>query len=69
MAWYQQRYGVALDPTAEALSLIGAQEGLAHALMAVAGEPYSWRTAGVQLAYSWGTAAAQLPPGVSQPHR
>ncbi|GFR42358.1 hypothetical protein Agub_g3053 [Astrephomene gubernaculifera] len=34
--WYGQRYGVQLDPATEALSLIGAQEGLAHALLAVA---------------------------------
>ncbi|KAG2439647.1 hypothetical protein HXX76_004997 [Chlamydomonas incerta] len=34
--WYGERYGTQLDPSCEALSLIGAQEGLAHALMAVA---------------------------------
>ncbi|EFJ53276.1 aspartate aminotransferase [Volvox carteri f. nagariensis] len=34
--WYGTRYGMQLDPATEALSLIGAQEGLAHALMAVA---------------------------------
>ncbi len=34
--WYFRRYGVALDPRREALSLIGSQEGLAHLLMAVA---------------------------------
>jgi aspartate/methionine/tyrosine aminotransferase len=34
--WYARRYQVQLDPQREALSLIGAQEGLAHLLMAVA---------------------------------
>ncbi|KXZ45825.1 hypothetical protein GPECTOR_50g619 [Gonium pectorale] len=34
--WYGQRYGLQLDPACEALTLIGAQEGLGHALMAVA---------------------------------
>lgn len=34
--WYAERYGLNLDPTREALSLIGSQEGLAHLLMAVA---------------------------------
>ncbi|GLC55357.1 hypothetical protein PLESTB_000976200 [Pleodorina starrii] len=34
--WYGNRYGMQLDPRTEALSLIGAQEGLAHALLAVA---------------------------------
>ncbi len=34
--WYFRRYGVALDPRREALSLIGSQEGLVHLLMAVA---------------------------------
>ncbi|GIL75710.1 hypothetical protein Vretimale_15264 [Volvox reticuliferus] len=34
--WYCARYNMQLDPATEALSLIGAQEGLAHALMAVA---------------------------------
>ncbi|PNH04836.1 LL-diaminopimelate aminotransferase [Tetrabaena socialis] len=36
VGWYGERYGLQLDPGAEALSLIGAQEGLAHALLAVA---------------------------------
>ena len=35
VAWYAQRYGVALDPDREALTLIGAQEGFAHLLLAV----------------------------------
>lgn len=35
-AWYARRYGLALDAAREALSLIGAQEGLGHLLMAVA---------------------------------
>lgn len=35
-AWYARRYRVELDPQQEALSLIGAQEGLAHLLMAIA---------------------------------
>lgn len=34
--WYAGRYGLVLDPTREALALIGSQEGLAHLLMAVA---------------------------------
>lgn len=34
--WYEQRYGVALNPRNQALSLIGSQEGLAHLLMAIA---------------------------------
>ncbi|KAG2502237.1 hypothetical protein HYH03_000723 [Edaphochlamys debaryana] len=34
--WYARRYGQQLDPRSEALALIGAQEGLGHALLAVA---------------------------------
>lgn len=34
--WYAGRYGMHLDPDREALALIGAQEGFAHLLMAVA---------------------------------
>lgn len=34
--WYGRRYGTALDPSCEALSLVGCQEGLAHVLMAAA---------------------------------
>lgn len=34
--WYQTRFGIQLDPSKQALSLIGAQEGLAHLLFAVA---------------------------------
>ncbi len=34
--WYGRRYGTALDPVCEALSLVGCQEGLAHVLMAAA---------------------------------
>ncbi|WP_114313037.1 aminotransferase class I/II-fold pyridoxal phosphate-dependent enzyme [Thermus caldifontis] len=33
--WYQERYGVYLDPRREALALIGSQEGLAHLLLAL----------------------------------
>ena len=33
--WYQQRFGVALDPEREVLRLIGAKEGLAHLAWAV----------------------------------
>ncbi len=33
--WYQDRYGVRLDPGREALALIGSQEGLAHLLLAL----------------------------------
>ena len=29
-AWYQRRFGVALDPTTEVVSLIGSKEGIAH---------------------------------------
>lgn len=35
VAWYAERYGIALDPDREALTLIGAQEGFAHLLFAV----------------------------------
>ncbi|MBK5101943.1 MAG: aminotransferase class I/II-fold pyridoxal phosphate-dependent enzyme, partial [Desulfobacteraceae bacterium] len=28
--WYQQRFGVELDPSSEVVSLIGSKEGLAH---------------------------------------
>jgi len=34
--WYENRFGLALDPGSQALSLIGSQEGLAHLLLAVA---------------------------------
>ena len=36
--WHQRTYGTAerLDPAAQALCLVGSQEGLAHLLMAVA---------------------------------
>lgn len=33
---YADTYGVRLDPSTQALSLIGSQEGLGHLLMAVA---------------------------------
>lgn len=33
--WYEDRYGVSLDPKREALALIGSQEGLAHLLLAL----------------------------------
>ncbi|WP_018110978.1 aminotransferase class I/II-fold pyridoxal phosphate-dependent enzyme [Thermus igniterrae] len=33
--WYEERYGVQLDPRREALVLIGSQEGLAHLLLAL----------------------------------
>lgn len=33
---YHASYGVQLDPSTQALSLLGSQEGLAHLLMAVA---------------------------------
>jgi alanine-synthesizing transaminase len=33
--WYQDRYGVALDPDSEAIATIGAKEGLAHLALAV----------------------------------
>ena len=32
--WYGRRYGVALDPTAEALPLLGSKEGITHLAMA-----------------------------------
>ncbi|MEW5299811.1 MAG: hypothetical protein WDW38_010855 [Sanguina aurantia] len=35
-AWYASRYGLELEPTTQALTLIGSQEGLAHALIASA---------------------------------
>lgn len=37
--WYEERYGVRLDPRREALALIGSQEGLAHLLLALT-EPH-----------------------------
>ena len=33
-AWYQRRYGVELDPDAEAIVTIGSKEGLAHLMLA-----------------------------------
>ncbi len=33
--WYRDRYGVELDPNAEAIATIGAKEGLAHLALAV----------------------------------
>lgn len=33
-AWYQHRYGVALDPEGEALPLLGSKEGLTHLALA-----------------------------------
>ncbi len=33
--WYQERYGVELDPETEAIATIGAKEGLAHLALAV----------------------------------
>mmetsp|Transcript_13601 Transcript_13601/g.36789 ORF Transcript_13601/g.36789 Transcript_13601/m.36789 type:complete len:391 (+) Transcript_13601:273-1445(+) len=33
-AWFKRRYNVPLDPSSEALSLVGSQEGLAHLLLA-----------------------------------
>ena len=35
VAWFHGRFGLELDPTSEALSLIGSQEGLAHLLLAL----------------------------------
>ncbi|MCH7907978.1 MAG: aminotransferase class I/II-fold pyridoxal phosphate-dependent enzyme, partial [Chloroflexi bacterium] len=32
--WYERRFGVALDPETEAISLIGAKEGIGHAGLA-----------------------------------
>lgn len=37
-SWYQTRYGVALDPVNEVISLLGSQEGLSHISLAVADE-------------------------------
>lgn len=34
-AWYRRRYGVALDPGTEVVSLLGSQEGLTHICLAV----------------------------------
>lgn len=36
--WYQNRYGVTLDPVSEVISLLGSQEGLSHISLAVADE-------------------------------
>jgi aspartate/methionine/tyrosine aminotransferase len=33
--WYQQRYGVSVDPQTEVLALIGSQEGTAHLPLAI----------------------------------
>lgn len=33
--WYQQRYGVALDPDSEVMALIGSKEGIAHVIWAL----------------------------------
>ena len=33
-AWYARRYGVELDPDAEAIVTIGSKEGLAHLMLA-----------------------------------
>lgn len=35
VAWFQRRFGLELDPSSEALALIGSQEGLAHLLLAL----------------------------------
>jgi LL-diaminopimelate aminotransferase len=32
--WYERRFGIALDPETEAISLIGAKEGIGHAALA-----------------------------------
>jgi len=37
-AWYQRRYGVALDAETEICSLLGSQEGLAHIAMSIVDE-------------------------------
>jgi LL-diaminopimelate aminotransferase len=37
-AWFERRFGVALDPTREVLPLIGSKEGLAHLPLAVMDE-------------------------------
>ncbi len=34
-AWYQQRFGISLDPNSEVLPLIGSKEGIAHMALAV----------------------------------
>ena len=36
-AWYQDRYGVSLDPESEAIVTIGSKEGLAHLALATVG--------------------------------
>src|SRR3990172_11631721 len=33
--WYQQRYGVSLDPDSEAIATIGSKEGYAHLILAL----------------------------------
>ncbi|MGE5559575.1 MAG: aminotransferase class I/II-fold pyridoxal phosphate-dependent enzyme, partial [Chloroflexota bacterium] len=33
--WYQQRYGVGLDPDSEVMALIGSKEGIAHVIWAL----------------------------------
>lgn len=36
--WYLRRYGVAIDPDTEVVSLLGSQEGLAHIGLAIVDE-------------------------------
>ena len=36
-AWYQRRYGVAVDPTEECVATLGSKEGLAHLFYATLG--------------------------------
>ncbi|RHP31023.1 aminotransferase class I/II-fold pyridoxal phosphate-dependent enzyme [Lachnotalea sp. AF33-28] len=36
--WYDRRYGVALDPESEVVSLLGSQEGLAHIALSIVDE-------------------------------
>lgn len=37
-AWYERRYGVALDPQSQICSLLGSQEGLAHIALSIVDE-------------------------------
>ena len=56
-SWYERRFGLALDPESQALSLIGSQEGLAHLLLAVADPGEAVLIPEVAYPSYWGAAA------------
>lgn len=55
--WYAGRFGLELDPSTQALSLIGSQEGLAHLLLAVADPGDAVLIPEVAYPSYWGAAA------------